>query len=163
MRRYSSIKLYIVTAILSFSCLLAGGANDVVGVWLTDCGECKIEIYPVEDDSTYSGKIVWLKEPLIPEGQPNEGRPKVDTENPDEELCGRPMIGLELLWGFVYNPDTDRWEHGRIYNAENGKTYYAFVELKDEDHLRLKGSLDKRGWLGKSTIWTRTDNIKTDD
>ena len=58
-------------------------------------GKALVQIYKA--DSVYSGKIVWLKEP-----KNDDGSEKLDTNNPDEAKQGMPIIGLNLVNGFVY-------------------------------------------------------------
>ena len=43
---------------------------------------------------------------------------------------------------------------GVIYDPGNGKTYYCSMEV-DGDILKVRGSLDKRGLLGRTMDWFR--------
>ena len=87
--------------------LLAGDGDAILGVWATDPegegGQANIEILAV--DGKYSGKIVWLEEPLYTAEDEDgvEGEPKVDKNNPDPALQSRPIMGLELMSGFQYD------------------------------------------------------------
>ena len=54
-------------------------ADKVIGFWLTENDSSQVEIYKAEDGKYY-GKISWLEEPN------EDGKPKMDTENPDESL-----------------------------------------------------------------------------
>jgi uncharacterized protein (DUF2147 family) len=53
----------------------------------------------------------------------------------------------------------NKWEDGRIYDPENGKTYRCKLTLKDEDTLELFGYV-KVGFvkLGRDTTWLRVTN-----
>ena len=78
-------------------------ADAILGPWLTavtEEGRARVEI--VKEDDRYSGTIVWLAIPVYPEDdeQGMGGKPKVDRENPDEALRGRPVIGIEIVAGF---------------------------------------------------------------
>ncbi|MBQ8839562.1 MAG: DUF2147 domain-containing protein [Bacteroidales bacterium] len=45
---------------------------------------------------------------------------------------------------------------GRVYDPDNGKTYYAKVTYDPKNNtLVLRGSLDKRGLIGRSQTWVR--------
>jgi uncharacterized protein (DUF2147 family) len=45
---------------------------------------------------------------------------------------------------------------GTIYEPESGKTYYAKISYNKEDNtITLRGSLDKRGWVGRSQTWIK--------
>jgi uncharacterized protein (DUF2147 family) len=136
-------------AFLAVFCLalpVAGRAQAVQGWWLDQSGRAGIFIAPCGDK--LCGRIEWLKTPLTPAGQK-----KTDIHNPDPALQGRPICGLELLWGFV--PDgSGGWTGGWVYDPEAGKTYTSVM------HLKSDGSLSVRGYigiplLGRSTIWTR--------
>src|ERR1700758_4194512 len=86
----------------------------ILGTWLTGSGKGKVQIYKTGVE--YSGKIVWLKEPLT-----ESGKPKTDKNNPDEAKRSAPILGLNMLKGFVFY--NDKWVDGTIYDPENGKTY----------------------------------------
>lgn len=120
--------------------------DQVLGIWMTDDGKAKIEIY--KDGDKYSGKIVWLKEP-----RNEQGALKVDKENSDKTLRSRPILGINLVSGFTFDGD-DRWEGGDIYDPENGKTYSSHMKLK-------KGELEVRGYVGismfgRTVVWTKS-------
>lgn len=127
------------------SFLNAQRADDVLGYWLTDDAQAKIKIY--KEGGRYNGKIVWLADPYD-----KNGKPITDTENPERSLRSRPLIGLNLVSGFVF--DDDQWEDGEIYDPKEGKTYACRMRLK-------RGKLEVRGYIGspmfgRTVIWTKT-------
>lgn len=75
------------------------GPDALLGIWLTAEGKARVEMTKTGD--VYSGKIIWLKEP------DEDGKPKVDKKNPDEQLRTRPIIGLEIVYGFTYDEDNE--------------------------------------------------------
>lgn len=111
-------------------------ADVIVGTWLTASGKAKVQIY--KEGTKYNGKIVWLKNPTY-----EDGKPKVDKHNPDKSKQNMPLMGLNMLKGFVF--DEDEWEDGTIYDPENGKTYSCTITYRD-------GKLDVRGYVGISLI-----------
>ncbi len=124
-------------------------ADAVVGTWLVEDKKAKIKIY--NKGEKYHGKIIWLKEP-----NDKNGKPKVDKENPEEGLRGRPLVGLVMLTGFVYDED-NVWEDGDIYDPKNGKTYSCEMTLSTDGK-----TLDVRGYIGfsfigRSQTWTRVE------
>lgn len=123
---------------------LPSGSDEVIGLWLTDDGKAKVEIY--KDQGRYNGKIVWLKEPLNA-----AGKPKTDKENPDKALQSRPILGMNLIQGFEY--EDGRWESGEVYDPENGKTYSCKMTLK-RDKLEVRGYIGI-SMFGKTVVWTR--------
>jgi uncharacterized protein (DUF2147 family) len=156
-------RLVLFAALLA---LLAPGyarADDgdaIVGVWATDPddegGQAHVEIY--RNGSTYDGKIVWLEEPVYLAGDPDgeEGQPKVDTENPDPALQSRPIMGMVLMEGFVFDGD-DTWAKGTIYDANNGKTYKCKMRLEDSNTLKVRGFIGF-SMIGRTEIWTRVES-----
>lgn len=111
-------------------------ADVILGTWLTASGKAKVQIY--KEGNKYNGKIVWLKNPTY-----EDGKPKVDKNNPDKTKRNVPLMGLNMLKGFEF--DEDEWEDGTIYDPENGKTYSCTMTYRD-------GKLDVRGYVGISLI-----------
>lgn len=148
-----NVVLYLVILfVFSVVPLFSASGEDVIGFWFTDGGKSKVEIVRNQDE--YQGKIVWLEEEVYPADDPEAGKVKYDRNNPDEKLRPRPILGLELVWGFRYDEKDQKWERGRIYDPESGKTYNCTMWLDDDGNLNVKGSLDKWGLVGRSTIWT---------
>jgi uncharacterized protein (DUF2147 family) len=74
-----------------------------------------------------------------------------DRNNSDPKLRTRKLQGLQILSGF--KSSGKGWTGGKIYNAEDGKTYNAEVTLAGNDQLKLKGCVF---WpLCKTQTWTR--------
>lgn len=118
--------------------------------WYNEARTAKIQIYKT-GDGKYYGKIVWLSEP-------NEnGKPKVDRENPDATQRTTPLINLVILKNFNVNPkDSKIFESGTIYDPESGKTYCGKITLNGNT-LKLKGFLCSLSWIGRSEVWTSAD------
>lgn len=141
MMKFFSLLIFFIPTLM-----MAQEADDILGVWLTDDGEAKIEIF--KKDGKFNGKVVWLKEP-----NDKNGEPKVDTENPEDYMRQRPIMGLNLVWGFTF--DDDQWEGGEIYDPKEGKTYDCRIRLK-------RNKLEVRGYVGapmfgRTVVWTRTN------
>lgn len=129
--------------------LAQNSADDVVGTWLNEDKDAKIEIFKCGDE--YCGKIVWLKEP-----NREDGSEKLDRENPEAKLRSRKIMGLQILEGFEYEGDGE-YEDGEIYDPKKGKTYDCIMELSDNGK-----KLDVRGYIGfsligRTTVWTRAN------
>ncbi len=123
-------------------------AAEVIGIWLTPGdNSAKIEIYKVAEK--FYGKIVWMKNPNI------NGKPKLDTNNPNSSKKNTPRLGLEIMKGFTFN-GSDEWKSGDIYDPETGKTYSAYMYLKDRNTLKLRGYIGF-SFLGRTETWTRAN------
>lgn len=137
--------IFLLSAALVFA---ETGEDAILGKWMVPEKDSVIEIY--KKDGKFYGKIVWLEEPYDEDGQLSK-----DVENPDPALQERTILGMEFIYGFIYNKDA--WEKGRIYNPRNGKVYYCKLTLTKDGKLKLRGSLDKMGILGQTEIWTRKE------
>ena len=146
-------KLFFFLAFLLLAApFLSAQADKVVGFWLTEKETSQVEIYK-GTDGKYYGKISWLEEP-------NEnGKPKVDDENPDPAMQNRPIMGLPLLQGFVYNVEEEQWEKGSIYDPDNGKTYDCYMWFGDDNGvLEIRGYVMGMRFLGRTTQWKREND-----
>ena len=121
-----------------------GGA--VLGTWTTDGGKATINIYKCGEK--FCGSIVGLKEP-----NEADGSEKLDKNNTDPSKRQRKLMGINLVWGFTYDGD-NVYTGGRIYDPENGKTYYCKMTLEGNS-LKVRGSLSSVGLLGRTTTWSR--------
>ncbi len=127
--------------------------NEIIGTWLNQEKEAQIEID--KSGTTYSGKIVWLKEP----NDADTGKPRLDKHNPDAKLKSRPILGSELLYGFVFDKGEKEWNKGTIYDGRDGKSYKCYITLNTDGSLKVRGYVGA-AWmgLGKTNTWTRKTN-----
>ncbi len=135
------MKNSLLALLILFPCLaISQKADDLVGVWITEENKSHIEISYSDQNQMFSGTIIWLKEPL------ENGKPKVDEK-------GNKILGLQILNEFVF--EDDEWVDGTIYDPESGKTYYCTITLENQNKIKVRGSLDPMGWLGRTTTWIR--------
>jgi len=144
-----SCRFGIIVAALAM--LLAGApANAQVrggpdGIWLTQAGDAKIRVSRC--GTGICGVIVWLKEPI----DPLTGKPQVDDKNPNPAQAKRPIIGLSLFSG-MRPTGPNQWA-GRIYNADDGKTYASKIAVTGPASLRVEGCV---GSFCGGEDWTRS-------
>ena len=119
-------------------------AQDVVGKWKLEDGSI-VEVYRAGD--VFNGKIVWLQNPIEADGSP-----AVDEKNPDSKLRSCKLIGLNMLSNL--KKTGDEYSGGSIYDPGNGKTYNCSMKVEG-DVLKVRGSLDKRGLIGRTMDWFR--------
>ncbi len=143
--------LFAFSILLFLPLATFGQAEKFLGVWITASDSSSVEIV-MHTNGKYIGTINWLMEP-----NEDDGTPKLDKENPDPEKAKKQIMGLKLVKGFVYNEKKDRWDHGTIYDPDNGKTYdcYGWFEDGNYDVLYLKGYVLGMKFLGRETIWKR--------
>ena len=141
----NDMKKIIFSMIFMLAPLAAAFAQDVVGKWKLEDGTAIVEVYKSGD--AYNGKIVWLEKPTEADGSP-----AVDNNNPDKALRSRKLIGLNMLSGLKKNGG--EYTGGSIYDPGNGKTYNCSMKVEG-DVLKVRGSLDKKGLIGRTMDWFR--------
>jgi len=139
-----SFLLYILTPVRLSAQTKAG---DIIGFWLTH-GErpAKVQVYKMGNQ--FAGKIVWLQ---FPE---ENGKQKMDDNNPDQTKRGKPLVGLVIMNAFTFDNDSE-WSDGKIYDPQNGKTYSCYLSLKNKNTLKVRGYIGI-SLIGRTEYWTRT-------
>ena len=147
MNRFIKPLLSILFVSISFLGISKNNDNPdaIVGIWLNSTGKGQIQIY--KQGNKYYGKLIWLKEP-----NDEKGKPRLDANNPNDELKTKPLLGLIILRDFKH--DDDEWKGGRIYDPQNGKDYKCFMKLKDNKTLNVRGYIGI-SLLGRTEVWTR--------
>jgi len=143
--------LCAVLTVMALPVMAMADGDDVVDQWVTEDAKSRIEIF--QERGKYAGKIVWLKDPVYEEGDPEEGVIVHDRENPDKNKRDRPILGLRMLEGFEY-AGKNLWKKGTIYDPENGKTYKCKMTLEDRNTLRVRGFIGV-SMIGRTTVWKR--------
>ena len=136
-------KLFLMAAL--WMAALVTAQVPFVGEWITiddESGEQKsvVNIYKA-DNGMYYGQIVTLFE------EPDA----LCTECKDADY-NQPIVGLTIVRDMQLVDGELRG--GKVLYPENGKCYYAKIYL-EHGKLILRGSLDKRGLLGRSQTWIR--------
>ena len=138
------MRLNIFFLLITFFC--QSQSDDILGIWLEEEKQSKIEIY--KKNNRFFGKIIWLKEPLD-----ENGKIKLDKENPNSSLRKNPINGLVIMKNLKYIKKGE-WSNGEIYDARSGKTYSLEVYMNNPNKLDLRGYLGFT-LFGKTTSWTR--------
>lgn len=142
-----NLNLFVITIlfICSNTLMAQNKSDDILGIYLNPNESTKIKIY--KEDNHYSGKIIWLTEPLD-----KKGNPKLDINNSNKELRDRPLIGLVTLTGLQYI-DED-WTDGKMYNHERGKTVNFKVVSITKQSMKIKVTL---GFFSKEIELARVE------
>ncbi len=136
----------VISGIFFLAALGIAHAAEPLGEWRDEDGKATIRIV---DCNTRLWGVVASES--IPGG--------VDSKNPDKAKRTRPMLGMPVLLNMKKVEDEkDKWE-GQVYNAENGKTYEASIQLKAPNALRVEGCLV---WpLCGGQTWARVESTTT--
>tara|TARA_B100001540_G_C15733000_1_gene608521 strand:+ start:102 stop:542 length:441 start_codon:yes stop_codon:yes gene_type:complete len=132
--------------LLSYS-TYAQNNKSVLGDWYNAEKDAVINIFEAEDQ-TLSGKIIWMLNP-----NDENGDPKTDPLNPNQDLRKRSRLGMVMMHGFTY-VDNNVWDNGKLYDPKKGKTYTGMITLKDANTLDLRGYIGL-SFIGRSSTWTR--------
>lgn len=103
--------------------------SSVLGYWETPEAESVVELRRCPSQpAKLCGHVEWL----------SEGEPRTDVENPDPELRGREIVGLQFLSGFE-REEEGVWSGGEVYNPDDGRTYSGEIRQAGPDTLELEG------------------------
>lgn len=138
--------IFLLSAALALP-VLANEGPSPVGIWLSDDKESKLEVFQCEEK--LCGKIIWLKN-----NKREDGSPLLDANNEDESLRNRPILGLEILQG-LEKQSAKKWDDGKVYDPESGKTYRAKIALKSSEKMKLSGCINS--FLCQGDNWHRSE------
>lgn len=129
--------------------LLSNGASAAppYGVWTSQERDVRVRLR--DCGGRICGTLVWLQESR----DPKTGLPKTDRRNPDPAKRTRPLIGIQVVHDFV--PTRARKWSGKIYNADDGRTYRAHLTVLDRRTIRLEGCMLVVLCMGHT--WRRVD------
>jgi uncharacterized protein (DUF2147 family) len=145
MKKITTTLLFSFVGLLAFSQTNA----DIVGEWYNAEKDAVITLF--EENETVSGKITWMQFP-----NDDNGNPRTDHLNPDENLKSRARMGMVMMSGFAYDEDSV-WDDGELYDPKKGKTYSGMMTLKDKNTIDLRGYIGF-SFIGRSSTWTRKLN-----
>ena len=157
MRPLSTIIFLALTLCWTPPSQAAVKADDLLGQWYTEDDDPKVVV--TKENGKYTGKIIWLKEPVYGKDEKDTGKPKRDKENPNKKLRKRPILGLIVLKGFKFDSKDQEWNDGTIYDPEKGKTYKCVIKFENDSKVHKGKKLYVRGYigiptLGRTTYWT---------
>jgi uncharacterized protein (DUF2147 family) len=132
----------------------ASRGDEILGLWKNQEKDAVIEIYKCGEK--YCGRVFWTKFPnySADDALGRGGQRRLDDKNPDPELRNRPIEGLKIMEGFVFDGKGE-WKKGSVYDPKNGKTYGGKMFLISPDELHLRGYV-LFSFFGRTAIWTRS-------
>jgi len=139
---FVSMRYLLIFSFFIFSFTSSVSSDHIIGVWLNQVKDAKIEIY--KNNGKYHGKVVWIKVP-----NDKNGIPIKDGNNPKQNLRSKAIFNLVIIKNLVYN--AGEWSGGTIYDPNNGKTYDCTFWFEN-GKLMLRGYI---GWFYETKTWTR--------
>lgn len=141
-------KSFFLGLFLAIGTSLSAQVSAILGDWKTvddktDEVRSIVSIYK-GTDGLYYGKISKM---LV-------GEPGLLCTECKEADHNQPLEGLVIIRGM--KDEGGELHGGKVLDPESGKFYYGKIYLKD-GKLVLRGSLDKRGFLGRNQTWLRAN------
>jgi uncharacterized protein (DUF2147 family) len=123
--------------------MFAQPVNDgIIGKWWVEGKTAQFDFYRMGNE--YRARLIPLTRPEM-----------VDTHNPVDSLKVRKLSGATLIYGLIYDENHKRWDGGKVYNPQNGKTYSCNCKLTSAgSRLLFRGFLGV-SILGQTQTWTR--------
>ncbi|MGE8131853.1 DUF2147 domain-containing protein [Methylobacterium sp. NPDC080182] len=126
-------------------------AADPTGTWLTEDGRARVRTeHCGPRDAQLCGYVVWARK-----SDDGKAKPRLDEENPDVGKRKRPVLGHQMILGLV--PNAERQYEGRIYNADNGKSYDVTIWSETPAALSVRGCMFS--YLCQTQIWKRVTDM----
>jgi uncharacterized protein (DUF2147 family) len=120
-------------------------SDRILGVWLNNTKDAKIEIF--EKEGNYFGKIVWVAIPAKEDSSTN-----TNLKNPDPEQIKSKIMGLEILSNLKY--EHGEWVDGEIYSPKKKEKADCKIKISD-DNKELYVTASKGFLFSKTVVWTR--------
>jgi uncharacterized protein (DUF2147 family) len=129
-------------------------ANPYAGLWLDHTGDGVVELASCAPDTPdrLCGRIVWLRQPIDP-----QGRPFVDGLNEDATQRGRPICGLPIIVNVVAKPD-GTYDDGAIYDPRQGKAFNVSLSLLAPDRMQVMGYKGVK-LFNRKFVWTKIADL----
>jgi protein of unknown function DUF2147 len=119
--------------------------KDMVGYWKIPSGKSIIKI--VKEGNSYSGYVVWLKEPVYNQKDKEAGKSKRDRYNSNVNLRNISIIGLKVA-GNLIPADNTKLRSGWVYDPFHGKKYTGTAEIVNYNTIRIRGAIDQNSIFG---------------
>ena len=139
--------LFSVFVLMFLAVSASAQVDKIVGKWKTIDDKDGSEKSIVNIFKASNGKYYGKVEKLFKE--PNKKCTECEGENKD-----KPVLGMTVLNNMVEKDGT--LTGGNIIDPANGKVYKCNVSLDaNTGKLKVRGSLDKRGVIGRTQHWVK--------
>jgi len=105
----------------------------VCGKWMSTEKNLMVQVY--REGNVFKAKIIWFKS-----GDDSKAMEEwTDKHNPDPSLRDRKLIGMSILRNMDYEPKSNSWENGKIYDAQHGREWDASARIDSNGELKVTG------------------------
>ena len=136
--------IILLFSVFTWSNLSAQEEDRILGKWINEDRTHIIEV--LKRNNLYVGKLVFIAA--------ENSKLMLDTENDDEALKNRRILGSEVWTGFEYLEDKNMWKNGAIYNYKTGNSYNGKIQVEG-NKLKLTGFYGFFFFLAKTQDWSR--------
>ena len=138
---------FVLFALIAFTMSGFSQIDKIVGKWKTiddEDGSAKSIVYIYKaTNGKYYGRIEKLFK------DPEAKCTKCEGANHNKPILGMIIINSMELKG-------NELTNGTILDPNNGKVYYCTISYDaTSKNLKVRGSLDKKGWIGRSQTWIK--------
>jgi uncharacterized protein (DUF2147 family) len=123
--------------------------DQIIGTWMASDKNIVVQVY--KDGDSFKASIVWFDD-SDDKSKPMDAR--LDYKNPDKSLRTRKVLGMQVLRNLEYNPNSNSWENGVIYDAKNGHEWTSYASIDKEGTLKVTGYWHFK-FIGKSIKFNR--------
>ncbi|MBP1639383.1 MAG: hypothetical protein H6Q17_966 [Bacteroidetes bacterium] len=139
-------RFIIATVAIYFSAIIFAQTNvDAInGIWQNDKKNIKIEFF--KTTIGHSAKITWMEQ-----ANDENGKPKLDTKNPNPALRKNPLVGTVIIYNLKYDRKKT-YSSGKIYAPKRGITANCMVTMISNNEISISA---KKGIFSETKNWTR--------
>lgn len=136
--------LALVTLLFTITTYAQTKADPLNGIWTNEQKTIRIEFSKASTD--YAAKIVWLAEP-----NDENGKPKLDVENPNAALRKNTLVGTTIIYNLKFD-GKNTYKSGKIYAPRRGMTADCSIKVISSTKIEITG---KKGLFNETKTWTR--------
>ena len=143
------LTLLAVAVMCTFSAFAQNdNADNIVGKYLSGTGKDAYKVnITKQSDGTYRCQIFWVADPLD-----ENGKPSLDTKNPDKSLRNTPIDKVVLFSGLKYDAEKKHWSDAKIYDPNRGIKVKVTISFDNPKTLKVRGTVLG---IGETVTWTR--------
>lgn len=123
--------------------------DQIIGTWISEQRNFVVQVY--KEGDSFKAVVLWFDD-SDDKSRPMETR--LDDKNPDKALRTRKVLGMSVLRNLEYNPKSNTWENGVIYDAKNGKEWTSCAAMQSDGCLKVTGYWHFK-FIGKSIKFKR--------
>lgn len=143
--------LFTTLAVAVLSTLSAFAQNDkadnIIGKYICGTGKDAYKVEITKQADGYKCQIFWVADPLD-----ENGKPSLDTKNPDKSLRSVPMDRVVLFTGLKYNAEKKHWSDTKIYDPNRGIRVKVTISFDSPKVLKVRGTVFG---IGETVTWNR--------